>query len=92
MFLDVSPKVFKLQRRTVPNFKAKVISYNSFYSHLQKSRLRWPLFAGFECRASRTGGGTLDLLTFLTRNEEVDRTRTWEIFVQTFLKYLYRLS
>ena len=30
LFLDVSPKIFELQRRTVPHFKAKVIIYNSF--------------------------------------------------------------
>ena len=40
MFLDVSPKVFELQRRTVPHFKAKVIIYNSFYSH---EAPRWKL-------------------------------------------------
>ena len=40
MFLDVYPKVFKLQRRTVPHFKAKVIIYNSFYSH---EAPRWKL-------------------------------------------------
>ena len=32
MILDVSPKVFELQRHTVPHFKEKVIIYNSFYS------------------------------------------------------------
>ena len=31
--------------------------------------------------------GALALLTFLTRNEEVDWTQTWEIFVQTFHSY-----
>ena len=68
----------------------RVPGTHKIYRYSQIGRLRRPLFARFERRASRPGGA-LALLTFLTRNEEVDWTQTWEIFVQTFLKYSYRL-